>query len=235
MRLRIKIKSRKMKARALFTFFLYVLPNLIIGQTVVVSDVNLKNPEIMILKNSRLSYNQIGGKPYLLDSFVTGKVFMTKKQMVEMKLRYDIYTNEIEIWNNPKIYYLIKSGFDSILMDKIKLIYGDYRLKSKIKSSYFIVVAEGKYCLLMKKNVEFIDQDEVKPYADTRPARFQMRSDIYYLKEGSNPAMQINSKKLFKEAFPELFVKAEPFIKKENINFSKQDDLLRLIQFLNKN
>jgi len=224
-----------LKALRLITILFFTFPNLLFAQVDNLTDVNIRNHEIVTVKNSRLTYSQLLGKPYLVDSFLRSKVFLKTKQIVEMDLRYDIYADEIEIWNNPKIYYLVKGGFDSIMMDNIKIVYVEYKLMSKTQSAYFIVVTAGQYCLLQKKNVEFCEEDAAMPYAETKPARFEKRPDIYYLMEGSNPAVQVSNKKLFKNTFPALFKNAEAFIKKENINFSKQNDLKLLINFLNAN
>jgi hypothetical protein len=224
-----------MKRIFVLTVFLNILTNQSFTQVVVVPNTNLNNPDIMIIRNTRFSYDQIAGKPYLTDSFLLSKVFLKNKQIIEMKLRYDIYTDEFEIYNKQQIYYLVKTGFDSIVMNKVKFVYEDYLLNSKKNYAYFIVITEGKYTLLQKKRVLFFDQDKATPYSDRRPARFEVKPDDYYLKSGSDPALELTGKKAFGKEFPDLYKKAESFIKEKNISFSKQNDLSLLIQFLNSN
>jgi hypothetical protein len=222
-----------MKNHFLITILLYALPNLIFGQVQVTSDLNIRNPEILIIRNTRLSYKEIAGNPYLTDSFVVSKIFMKNKQIVEMKLRYDIYADEIEIWNKSQIYYLVKAGFDSIIMNNLKIVYLDFKAKSKLTYTYFVTIVEDKYSLLQRKRVEFCEEDKASPYSEIRPARFEVKRDVYYMKDGSNPAVEIENKSDFKKEFPSLYKKAESLIKKQSINFSKQNDLIILTKFLN--
>jgi hypothetical protein len=213
-------------------FFLLV-QGILSGQVMVVNDANLRNPEIMILRNTRLSYDQISGKPYLADTFEVSRVYLKDKTSLEMKLRYDIYSDEMEIRNKTQAYYLVKNRIDSILLKDLKFVYTEYAGNSKNSMAYFIVITEGKNTLLLKKRVEFFDQDKAKPYADTRPARFETKADLYYFKKGKDPAVQLSSLKAFRKDFPDLYLKSQSFIQTEKISFKKQDDLIRLVNYLN--
>jgi len=222
-----------MKKYILFAILFSVSIFAVNGQTIVVADVNLRNPEVMLIKNTRLTYSQISGKPYLNDSFALSKVYLTNKQLLEMQLRLDIFAEEIEILNKSQIYYLKKTGFDSITMNNEKLIYCAYKIKSKTYYSYFIVLAEGKYTLLQMKRIEFKEQDKAIPYAEMQPARFVRKPDIYFIKKGSESAIQISNKKDLRKAFPEIDQSAEMFIKNNHIRFLKPNDLILLTRFLN--
>jgi hypothetical protein len=219
---------------SILIFFL-VIREILCGQVMVVNDANLRNPEIMIMRKTSLTYAQIEGKPYLTDSFELSRVYLKDKSSLEMKLRYDIYSDEMEIRNKTQAYYLVKPRIDSILLKDIKFVYTEYAGNSKNAMAYFIVLTEGKNTLLLKKRVEFIDQDKAKPYADTRPARFETKADLYYFKRGKDPAVQLSSLKSFRKDFPELYITSQSFIQTEEISFKKQDDLIRLVKYLNSN
>ncbi|MBU8893291.1 MAG: hypothetical protein KOO66_10965 [Bacteroidales bacterium] len=142
-----------------------------------------------------MSYKNIEGDPYLYKDFTKGTIKFEEGKNIVGKLRYNMYSDEIEFvyWNNVLI-LVYEDSFNGIKL-------GDYNIvqlscpnvNKQNNSGYFIALANGNYDLFCKKSVRFLEQEEPKLYKESKPGRFVKNPSLYYLKQPEKELYEISS------------------------------------------
>ena len=179
------------------------------------------------------NYSEIEGSPYLYPDLMDGKIITKTDKVLVGKLRYNIYTDEIEFqYKNSMMSFAQPDNFKEFYIDSQKILYCTYHDGAKAKNGFMLVVADGDYSLLVKKSVIYIAKEKPQPYTFPKPDRFETKDDTYYLSyQNQNPVKIVSSKKLVK-SFPELDALIRNYPEK-NVNYGKQDDLKRLVEYIN--
>jgi hypothetical protein len=178
-----------------------------------------------------LTYDNIEGSPHYSDGFVKSIVYLKDGRTASLPLRYDLFQDEIEFKRDEKIFWLFKKDVLYIQYGKDTLFPEPFS-DDPGKSTYFFAQEKGKYALYIRKKVSFQPEAPSKGYSESLPDRFERDRDEYYLKQEGMPALEIINKKtllgILGENEPAL-----DYIKKSKIKASKEEDLLKLIIFLN--
>ncbi|WP_343643353.1 hypothetical protein [Chryseobacterium sp.] len=179
-----------------------------------------------------LNYDEIIGSPYLNKNFSIAKV---ANDYENAPVRYNTFTEEIEFQKNGTTLALPKEEKFSrieIFSPKTTLV----RLDTQDDlSGYFFELVNGKTGLYKKIKTKFIDAvPAANSYASDRPASFKTLDPVYYIKTESGYIKKPKKIKDITEAFPAKKDEIENFVKSNNIKINKEEDLIKLVKFLNQ-
>lgn len=179
-----------------------------------------------------LNYDEIIGSPYLNKNFSIAKV---ADDYEKAPVRYNTFNDEIEFQKNGTTLALPKEEKFSrieIFSPKMTLV----RLDTQDDlSGYFIELVNDKTGLYKKIKTKFIDAvPAANSYATDRPASFKTLDPVYYIKTESGYIKKPKKVKEIAEAFPAKKDEIEKFTKSNNIKINKEEDLIKLVKFLNQ-
>jgi hypothetical protein len=188
--------------------------------------------------NESVPYSNIVGDPYLYKDFYPGKLVLTTGENIGLDMRYDIYADQIHFRDKKNTVFALlqPEKISMITIDTVKFVYDRISKSGNLptdKSAYFIVRADGKCKLLVKKNLRIQDAEPPKPYMDAKPAKFIHTEDTYYLKlQGKNP-VRISSKKDILNVLSDKKNELSNFFKSEKPVTKSVDDLVKIIKYYN--
>ncbi|MDQ1857258.1 hypothetical protein [Chryseobacterium sp. WLY505] len=179
-----------------------------------------------------LNYDEIIGSPYLSKSFNIAQV---ANDYEKAPVRYNTFNDEIEFQKNGTTLALPKEEKFSrieIFSPKMTLV----RLDTQDDlSGYFFELVKDKTGLYKKIKTKFIDAvPAANSYATDRPASFKTLDPVYYIKTESGYIKKPKKIKDITEAFPAKKDEIEKFAKSNNIKINKEEDLIKLVKFLNQ-
>jgi len=184
------------------------------------------------------------GSAFETEEFNKGKVFYKEEDLGEFYYRYNIFSREIEV----KKTLLEEEKHKALIRDpNVVLIPSqgakNYRFLSFINEKgekdegYLIALYEGNsYTLYKYLEAKF---SEAKPAANSmvnpKPSKFTQFTDYYYKhKDGSVIVLPSNKNKLLAQFKDTESSMLKSFIKKEKIDLKAEEDLIRLIVFLDQ-
>ncbi|WP_265427633.1 hypothetical protein [Chryseobacterium sp. YIM B08800] len=178
------------------------------------------------------SYSDIQGSPYYGKGYSIASFSGSNESA---PARYNSYTDEVEFTKEDKAYVLPKTeAFSTINFTntKEKLI----RIDTKDDlSGYFFELVSGKNSLYKKVKTKFIDaMPAANSYATDKPAVFKLLDPSFYIKTDKGFIKNPKNKKDILNQFPEKKDSLETFFKENKIKFDKEDDLKKLVTFLNQ-
>lgn len=186
------------------------------------------------------------GTPYINENFVPCKVYYNEELVGDLYYRHNAYSNEIEIKDSP-LPEETPTSLATMKQLKVKDLNTGHTIammtyenkEGLIKNGYFYTMLEGKnYNLLFKKNVKFTEGTKpVNSMVRPTPNKFSQFVEYYYMTDGSKYAEIIpSSKGRFVKTFaPDNQDELKDYIKKENINLKKEEDLIKIFKHLNSN
>ncbi len=185
---------------------------------------------------SELTEKDILGSPFLNQEFINGSVYTTTKfQYTDIPLRYNIFNDNIE-FKTPENKILAIAAPETI--DKIT--FGDYTMEylsymnvKKVRKGYMLLITKGKASLYAKPEVIYKKATEAGAYKEPEPAKFERRSDIFYIRIETASAQRIDNKKDLLQVFPDHQNDMEAFVKKNKISPAKIDELKSVIEYYN--
>lgn len=177
-----------------------------------------------------IDLSTVQGSPYLNANFENGQILMVNKdELFDMLLRYNIYSDEVEAKSETD------ENLSSVLKEKdiqCKLSGQVFSFDSNL--GYVVMLEEGKNNLVLKYKSIYKEAEPGKtPMHQNIPAKFVTKK-LYFLKM-NNVYTEIPSSlnglyKLFSEQEESL----KSFIKENKLKYSKEEDLVKMIHFLNK-
>ncbi|BFO66154.1 hypothetical protein NK356_04030 [Chryseobacterium sp. S0630] len=181
-----------------------------------------------------ISYDDIQGSPYYEKAFSPAK-FIAGNREESAVARYNTYFDEVEFKKDEETYSLVPdSPFTRIEFTRTKEILVKIDTGDDLKG-YFFELAGGKNALLKKVKTEFKNAVSAKnSYEIDRPASFNAKDPIYYIKTESGFIKNPKKIKEIAEAFPSKKDEIEKFVKSNNIKINKEADLIKLVKFLNQ-
>ncbi len=194
----------------------------------------LLNKEI---KDNPISLEDIKGSPYMDDKFKLGSIFVNDSLIEKSLIRYNIYSDEIEIKENNELFSLLKIDNSSVIINEQKITYRKYLTDSgKIEGGYFVLLFKGEFLNLYKK-LRCKLSSPIKaptPNQKNRAAKFLTYTDYYVKFNEKSKFKKIKSKQKF---ILELMNDRKDVIKKliqeEKIDFKKENDLISIFKEYN--
>lgn len=180
-----------------------------------------------------LKYEDIKGSPYIDTNFKIAKI---AENYEEVPVRYNSYKDEVEFKKGESIQVLPKQAeFSKIKIKSPEATIVYLETNDELKG-YFTELVLGKTSLLRKDKTIFKDEVPApNSYAEGKPAEFRNQDAVYYISNGSKYIKKPKSQKDIIEAFPNLKDKINIFVKENKIKFNKEEDLKKLVVFLNQN
>jgi len=182
-----------------------------------------------------LTYEEIQGSPYYDKNFSLAK-FIIPENVETAPARYNIYLDEVEFIKDDKTYALPpdspfkKIEFTNTGETLIKLNNGDEL------SGYFFEVINGKYSLYKKIKIKFNDfVPAPNSYAVDKPANFHRFAPFFYIKTDKGFIKKPKNQKEIIEQIPDKKEVLSAFFKENKIKFNNEEDLKKLVTFLNQN
>ncbi|WP_074408049.1 hypothetical protein [Aquimarina megaterium] len=177
------------------------------------------------------SEESITGSKYHEEEYMIAEVYLDNKKIHKCAVRYDAYSDEIEVAANDKKYVLSKGeGIKTILKD-----YEYQRLDQKGNTGYFIIFNKNKETSLVLKAKKKI-KEAVEPksgFGNYVPPSF-IKDYKYFIKNRAGDLTRIKLKKkdvlgVLKDKKEEL----EKFAASKKLKFKKESDLVKIINYYN--
>jgi len=184
------------------------------------------------------TYDDIKGDPFLYADFTEGKLILNTGETYKLEMRYDIYANQIQFKDNNEVFDLLNADrLSGIVVDTLAFRYcrilKSLEDESSTESSYFIVKADGKCSLLIRKNIRLQPAVLPQAYKEAQPAEFVHTSDMYYLDLQGKGAVRISSKKELLNILSDKKAEVEKFINSNRLGVRSVDDLARIVSYYN--
>lgn len=183
-------------------------------------------------------------KEYLID----GNPYVNSKNFEQVtvpgyssniqNLRYNGYEDEMEFEDAGQIYYANKEDGLKIEFKNLKKTYQilNYSFDSKNKFGYLVLLVDHpKYSLYKREKVELL-KGEKSPSAYGKDANdyYAKERDLYLVKKDAEFFKFPKNSKEFIGRFSVDKSEFEKFLKANKLSFSKETDLIKMIEFLNK-
>lgn len=178
--------------------------------------------------------SEIKGSPYENEQFVSGEIYTnTPQHFTGVLLRYNMNSNQMEFKRPEGDIYEISPPemVDSILIGTSKYIFSTYKSGLKSQKGFFKALTGGTPLLLLKTFVILKPAEPAAPYKEPVPATFQRRPDEFYLLFPPGEAVKFSGKKDFLEILNSHAEEMEKFIKNNKVRFTKQEDLILLMNY----
>lgn len=176
------------------------------------------------------------GSPYLNPNFSFVKVESVEEKS---KMRYNVYKDEFEF---------ITAKNDTLILDKLedfknlnfiatntkyKLV-NYLNLDDKFQFGYLIdVYQKNDFGLFKKENIGLTEEKIAKTSLEQNmPAKYYSSNDIYFLKTKDKIFEFPSSRKKLVKVFPDKKDSIETFVKENKIDFDKDLDRIKIVDFL---
>lgn len=180
-----------------------------------------------------LSYDEIKGSPYYKKEFSLAKM---AENFESAPARYNSFTDQIEFQKGDKNYVLPKESIFSniiFLTTREKMVLLETNDEN---SGYFFELVGGKYGLYKKVKTKFVDiKKAANSFSEDKPAYFLNIDPFYYIKTEKGYIKQPKGSKDIIAQIPEKTEQLNAFFKSNKIKFNKEEDLIKLANFLNQN
>lgn len=181
-----------------------------------------------------LSYDDVSGSPYPEKSFKDAKI---AENYQNTAVRYNAYKDEIEFKDGSEIRILPKdSNFQrvEITSPKQTLVYLTFEDEP---TGYYYEIASGKTASAYKKiKTSFKDiQPASTPYGTDQPASFSTTAPTYFIVLDGKVIKKPKNQKQVVDLLPEKKGALNSFFKENKTKLDKEEDLKKLVTFLNQN
>ena len=182
-----------------------------------------------------LKLSDIQGTPFLEEEFNAGKITTPDGTVYEnIPLRYNAYTDDLEF----------KKGTDTYNIDPKTLIkraeFGgvifackSYDADGKVQNGLFELLTEGKAVLLVRYTIKFLEKDEVKAFAEQKPARFEEAQKQYFISFDGAPAKPVGNKKSLLEMFGDKKDEMDKYMSKNKLSAKGDDAMTKIVVHYN--
>ncbi|TXD82469.1 hypothetical protein ESY86_14600 [Subsaximicrobium wynnwilliamsii] len=187
-----------------------------------------------------INSKEVKGSPYLYDIFFPAKIAGLQEKI--FNVRYNAYFDEFEIKDAEDQINLVNKDLQQLTItfsnDQTVFISSSYLdQNNQITRGYFVVASpeNQKNQLLIKKSKRYSESKPARSsYEKSKPAEFEENKDTYYLRLSDGVAKEIpRNKKDLANMYPKHSKAILDFIKKNRINTTEREDLVKLVKYLN--
>jgi len=178
----------------------------------------------------------IDGTPYINGNDFT-KVIIEGYSKNVQNLRYNAYDDEMEFKEGEDVYFTNKEDGLKIDFPALKKTYQclNYSYDNKSRFGYLVLLVDNpKYSLFKKEKVELL-KGEKSPNAYSKDANdyYAKEKDVYLIKKDNTFSKLPKNQKEFINDFSLNKTEFDKFIKNNKLNFYKEEDLKKIITYLN--
>ncbi len=181
-----------------------------------------------------LEYSEIKGSPYTNPEFFSAKI---AENYEKVNVRYNSYSDQVEYEKEDKVYTLPKETTFS----KIEISSSPKQVLVMLNtndefSGYFYEIIDNKIGLYKKVKTKFTDTvPAANSYSSEKPASFKTLDPIYYIKTEKGFIKSPKNQKEILAQFPSKKDVLNRFFKENRVKFNNEEDLKKLVNFLNQN
>lgn len=184
----------------------------------------------------------IEGEPYLFADWMYSKIFLKTNHLLEnFKINLDLTNNEINVQTDKDIRILegnrvlyfqtYSNGNDTILF----VNGNNFKIDNTALSGFLKVVVNGKWRVLSKTEIELLPPSYYVQFnAGNQNSKYSKKEVLFIADEKNQLARAKNIKKKELQFFGERETAVKEFIEVHKTKFSKQEDLMDLVNFLNE-
>jgi len=187
-------------------------------------------------KENNIEYNKIAGSPYIYEDFKKGNVFFKNgESFLNCMINYNAYDNEMEFKIKSEL-YTVKNPEDILRVEVNDdvFLYKCFTYNKQVEKGLLMQIVNDKISLFKKESIEFIAaKDAINTYEDKKPAQFKKRQSQYYIGLSDGSIFLINNKRELLKKMT-VYSDLKLFMKKEKINLKSEEDIIRLIKYLNE-
>lgn len=179
-----------------------------------------------------LTYDDIMGTPYANKDFKMAKL---ADNYEAAPVRYNSYKDEIEFKKGENIQIVPKQKeFSKIIIKEPLQTIVNLETNDNLQG-YFFELVPGKIALYKKERTVFKDEaPAINSYASAKPAEFIKQDPVYYISINNTFIKKPKNQKEIIEALPNLKDQINTYFKSNKIKFNKEEDLIKLVNFLNQ-
>lgn len=183
----------------------------------------------------RVEYKEnVVGSPYYNEELILAKI--TGYENENFALRYNAYQDEIEFKKDGELYYLpkIEDMVVKFISPAKEYHYKKYSDKNIQLRGFLVLLFDNKIALYKKEQIKFITAKEAEnSYTRDKPATYTKIADTFFIQKGDVVNNFPKNRKELIGLFPDKKAEITAFLKKTKISFSKEIDLINLVNFLN--
>lgn len=196
------------------------------------TEMNIYNKVNSKSSSKELNYDEIKGTPFPNKQFVLAKF---KDNFETAPARYNSFNDNIEYQKNNEVFILPDTeDFSRVTYIDTKETLVNLKTGDEL-SGYFYEVVNGKNLLYKKIKTKYIDAVPAKTtYDSDKNAYFKTLSPVYYIKTEKGFIKKPKNQKEILEQFPDKKEALTTFFKENKIKFDKEEDLKKLVIFLNQ-
>ena len=195
------------------------------------------NHSLMLIttkKNPALS--KVDGSPFLYDDFRMGTAMMEGKEPLNVYVRYDVSTEQMEIKTDLKsedIYVLPAGQHATYKVGKNTFKYGTINYEGNSILGYFVEHYDGdNYKLVTKHRAEVSEAVKAKTgYDRDIPARIKIEEDFYIVDKKTGSAYKVRAKN---RDLDDFFTSPEAKKYLSDNKVRSTEDLVYFVAFLDK-
>ncbi len=187
---------------------------------------------------NKIDFAKIEGSMYYTEEFTKGDIYYGNKVIFNnIPMRYNAYNDEVEInrTTGEDAEALLKNSSTSCGFNNERLIYSQYNSKKgDLRHGYIVQLFSGKkYRLYEKRSKVFKEGQKPKTsFHIPGPNKFVDKYEFFVTNGREAPRYLFTSKKGLTTFFGEDNMNIlKPFIKKNEIETNKREDLIRLITY----
>lgn len=183
------------------------------------------------------------GSVYIDESFSPCNVYYNDELVGNFYYRHNAYNDEVEIKDTK---YTEEPETSLATIKELKLVADNGKelslkayknKKDVVRNGYMYKLNEGdKYNLFFKNSVKFTEGTRpVNSMVRATPNKFSHFTEYYFMKDGDNLAYYIGNKKseFLREFEKDKRDSLASYIKEEKINLKKEEDLMKVFNYLN--
>jgi hypothetical protein len=200
-------------------------------------EINQLNPEQIITYN--IKSGELIGTPLLSEDFMKGTIyFHTDRKVSDLMINYNIFTGELlykkegntyEVNTSDVLYFTVNEPEEN----KIQMYQQEF-IPQASRREFIQVLYEGNTMLYKRRVKEFQESDYKNPYSDARRYDEYRDRTIYMVKLNRELKELKPRKKAVLELLNDQADQVGIFLKEEEINLNKEDDLIKLFDYYNK-
>ncbi len=187
-------------------------------------------------RNKSINPSPPEGSPYLDKNFTFANV---NQKFINQKMRYNIYKDEFEFISpsNDTIILDKNENFDNITFITTNTIYKLFNyinILDEYCNGYLIhIYQKGDVGLFKKENI-YLSEEKISRTSMEKnmPAKYHNSSTVFFLKLNKIIIEFPDNKKKLTKILPSKKEAIENFVKENRIDFDKEIDKIRIIDFL---
>ncbi len=179
--------------------------------------------------------SQIEGSEYFNEEFMEGEIFTTdNERFTGVPMRFNAYHSEVEVMMPDKtIWSLTNLGnIVKIILDSSTLVHRRFITDRGEASGFLALVYSGKNVLYRRNYKVLMEGKPSNGIVDEIPPKIVARPAEYYIDAGNGLPRFFKTSRDIAEIIGNHTQEIYSFTKKEKVNFKKEEDLVKLLSYI---